>query len=151
MNDHFLSLALSTITLTQYLYCDMPAYSIYQHNNKNSQTYQQEPSTKTLYIQKGQIFTISLENIYARDYTWYIDTSFFEDNVQLIGKVQMPYRHPGSYGRTIFRFQATKEGQQIITFSYARPWSWRSTLQRTYIINIEKEHSFDKNTYTTIY
>ncbi len=129
----------------------MPAYSIYQHNNKNPQTCQQEPSTKTLYIQKGQIFTISLENIYARDYMWYIDTSFFEDNVQLIGKVQMPYRHPGSYGRTIFRFQATKEGQQIITFSYARPWSWRSTLQRTYIINIEKEHSFDKNTYTTIY
>ncbi|HML19206.1 MAG TPA: protease inhibitor I42 family protein, partial [Candidatus Dependentiae bacterium] len=144
-------LALSTIAITQYLYCDMPAYSIYQHNNKNPQTCQQEPSTKTLYIQKGQIFTISLENIYARDYMWYIDTSFFEDNVQLIGKVQMPYRHPGSYGRTIFRFQATKEGQQIITFSYARPWSWRSTLQRTYIINIEKEHSFDKNTYTTIY
>jgi len=147
MNYRFFILALCMITSTQQLHCRMPAYSVYQpYNKKNSNTYQQETSTQTLYIPKGQIFTISLENIYTHDYMWYMNNSFFEDTVQLIGKVQIPYRHPGSYGRTIFRFQAAKEGQQIITFSYARPWSWRSVQERTYIINVEKERSFDKNT-----
>ena len=94
----------------------------------------------TINVVVGQKFNINLDSQPSTGYTWYIVEPILEDQIQLLGKTVMPYRCPGGRGKTIFTFQAIKEGRETIVCEYARPWSWNIAQRQTYIVNIQQKN-----------
>lgn len=93
----------------------------------------------TINVIVGQKFNINLDSQPSTGYTWYIVEPMLEDQIQLLSKTVMPYRCPGGRGKTIFAFQAIKEGYETIVCEYARPWSWEIAQRQTYIITIRQK------------
>ena len=112
----------------------MPAYSVPEKNVLS------EHQAHTISAVEGQTFTINLDSQTSTGYTWYITEPIMEDHIQLLGKTVMPYRSPGSRGKTIFTFQAVKAGRATITFEYARPWSWDVAQRCAYTIIIREKN-----------
>lgn len=130
----------------------MPAYALKEKQQIRPENHynRSESQAHTINVVVGQTFTINLDSQASTGYTWYIVEPMMEDQIQLLGKTIIPYRCPGGRGKTIFRFQAVKAGTEIITFEYARPWSWEVAQRCTYIVIIREKNSYHNHARPTL-
>lgn len=143
--NQMLTVFIASIALTSNsLNSVMPAYKLTEEDKVHPERHhhKSEHRTHTINVVVGQTFAISLDCQPSTGYTWYIAEPMMEDLIQLMGKTVIPYRCPGSRGKTTFTFQAIKAGYETVTFEYARPWSWDVAQRCTYTINIREKNAF---------
>ena len=138
----FIIFVASVIVVSHSLNSVMPPYSLKKEDKVGTdlQCPRSEQLIHTINVIVGQKFSINLDSQPSTGYTWYIVEPMLEDQIQLLSKTVMPYRCPGGRGKTIFTFQAIKEGYETIVCEYARPWSWDIAQRQTYIVTIREKN-----------
>ena len=79
---------------------------------------------KTIKVQVGQEFTITLEANATTGYQWQFVKPLDESSFQLISSeyVADKTNRVGSGGEQVWVLKALKAGEQTISFKYVRPW-----------------------------
>ena len=95
---------------------------------------------KTIKVEAGQDFTITLEANVTTGYEWQLAKPLDESMLQLVSSqyVAEKTNRVGSGGRQVWVFKALKAGKTAISFEYERPWEKNTppAKEESFLINI---------------